>query len=164
MRLTGWTDRWQYRCARLDAYCRDWGGALHFMPGRLWGAAISQMQFSHRVGLDWDSCHVFGEHYSAWPLLIHEMAHCFAMREPPHLAGPNEPVGWQFLLACSLDVDAGRDWLTFYRSFGLNVGRDFREMSDPEIAEYMSWTVIAEQNMGLLDGITPLAVRRGPGL
>ncbi len=61
-------------------------------------------------------------------------------------------------------MDAGRDWTSFYRRNGLDVGRDFREMSDAEVASYLAWTVGREQTLGLLDGITSVPFRRGPGL
>ncbi len=152
------------RCLRLASLCSEWGGGLHVMPRHLWRDDLASMDFMYPVAHDWPSCHVFIDRYEAWPYAIHEMSHCFAMTQPAHLAGPTEPPGWNFLLACRLDVDAGRDWVSFFRRNGLNVGRDFREMSDADVSAYLAWTVARERDLGLLDGITPVPVRRGPGL
>jgi hypothetical protein len=152
------------RCARLSSICSEWGGGLHVVPRRLWRDDLSFIEFMYPVAHDWASCHVFIDRPEAWPYAVHEMAHCFAMRFPVEISGPVEPVGWQFLLACALDVDAGRDWLTFYRTYGLNVGKDFREMSDEEIAFTIAWHVNRDRGLDLIDGFSPVPLRRGPGL
>ena len=155
----------QSRVSRLAAVCSEWGGGLHVLPRRFWRDDLSIMDFVYPVAHDWETCHVFVDRPEAWPYAIHEMAHCFAMGEPAHLAGPTEPVGWQFMLACGLDVDAGRDWLTFYRTYGMNVGKDFREMSDGEISFTVSWHVGRDRGLGLLDErLSPVPTRLGPSL
>ncbi len=151
------------RCAKLASVCSEWGGGLHVLPRHLWRDDLAIMDFVYPVAHHWGTCHVFIDRPEAWPYAIHEMAHCFAMRFPVEIAGPVEPVGWQFLLACGLDVDAGRDWLAFFRIYGMNVGRDFREMSDAEISFTMAWHVNRDRGLGLVDRLSPAPLRRGPG-
>jgi hypothetical protein len=154
----------QLRVSKLSEICASWDGGLVVCPRRFWRDDLATMDFVYPVAHCWDTCHVFVDRFGAWPYAIHEMAHCFAMDQPVHLAGPTEPTGWQFLLACSLDVDAGRDWLSFYREYGLNVGQDFRDMSDDEIVSTMALLVNQDRCLGLVDGLSPVPLRRGPVL
>lgn len=133
------------------------------MSRHLWPDGLASMDFAYPVAHDWERCHVYVDRPEAWPYVIHEMSHCFAMTEPAHLAGPTEPAAWQFLLACHLDVDGGRDWISFYRRHGLHLGRPFLEFTDADFACYLAWHVVRERGLGLLDWLTPVPVRRGPG-
>lgn len=154
----------QLRVSKLSEICASWGGGLVVCPRRFWRDDLAIMDFVYPVAHCWKTCHVFIDRFEAWPYAVHEMAHCFAMDQPVHLAGPTEPTGWQFLLACGLDVDAGRDWISFYRKYGLNVGKDFREMSDGDVTLTMAWHVDRDRGLGLVDGLSPVPLRRGPSL
>lgn len=149
------------RCSKLSEICRLWGGGFHLMPRSLWHPFLDVAPFAFPVAMDWGTSHVFADRPGAWPYVIHEMAHCFAMREPPAVAGPTEPVGWQLMMACHLDADAGRDWISFFRTHGMNVGKDFRDMTDSEVSNYLTWAIGRDLEAGLLSSLRPVSVRRG---
>lgn len=148
------------RCRKLAQRCEEWGGSLLIAARRDWPPSVSAAPFWPTVGLDWCGGKVCAESSAYWPWIIHEMAHVFAMKEPPWAAGPTEPVGWQFMVACHLDAEAGADWVKAFRAVGYDVGKNFRDMPDAEFAWYMAWTTSYDRERGLLDGLTPLAIRR----
>lgn len=148
------------RCRKLAKLCEEWGGSLCIAPLGEWPSGVLVAPFWPRVGLAWFRGNVYAESAAYWPWIIHEMAHVFAMNEPPWSAGPTEPVGWQFMVACHLDAMAGHDWMQAFRAVGYNVGKNFRDMSDGELSAYMAWTTEYDRERGLLDGLRPIAIRR----
>ncbi len=152
----------QARVSRLAAICEEWGGGLSVVPRRFWRDDLASIDFVYPVAHDWASCHVFIDRPEAWPYAIHEMSHCFAMKFPVEIAGPTEPPAWNFLMACQLDADAGRDWISFFRTYGLNLGHDLRVMTDSEISRILAFHVHRERGLGLIDGLSPVPIRRGP--
>ncbi len=150
------------RIKRLREFCHRWGGELHVRDARTWPPGLTEMQFSGgRVGHDWEQRHVYIETASAWPYAIHEMAHVFAMALPTEDAGPVEPVGWQLLMACQLDSDAGLLWMATWRLYGMGLGtQNFKYMAPEQIAEYLMWQTMENRARGLIEGLTPVSIRK----
>ncbi len=150
------------RIVKLSGWCARWGGSLTIAPDSAWPWGVERFEFfGKKTALDWERAAVYAEELGAWCGVIHEMCHCFAMARAPRDAGPNESPGWQFLLACNLDNLAGADWVQHFRS-GYRIGEEFTSnWSERRVADYLAWAVQQANDIGLVDGFRPLAIRGG---
>lgn len=98
------------------------------------------------VGIDWAGRRVYYVSVT-WPTLIHEMAHAFAVTDPPDDSDDLEFLGWEWAMVAHIKADK-EAWLKSMQYYGLDNGDYLGDLS-------------RKQQLRLLDSKVRACIKKG---